>query len=154
MTDPILKALSTREVEFGPWQNQGKSQWNHWHLARDDNSVAWLLFDKKDASANVLSVDVLEELSAIINELETDTPNALVLRSVKASGFCMGADISEFESLSTEDEAVEKLTRAHEVIDRFEALKATKIAIVHGACLGGGLELALTCDYRFAIAGA
>lgn len=154
MTDPILKALSTREVEFGPWQNQGKSQWNHWHLARDDNSVAWLLFDKKDASANVLSVDVLEELSAIINELETDTPNALVLRSVKASGFCMGADISEFESLSTEDEAVEKLTRAHEVIDRFEALKATKIAIVHGACIGGGLELALACDYRFAIAGA
>ncbi|WP_148863525.1 3-hydroxyacyl-CoA dehydrogenase NAD-binding domain-containing protein [Marinobacter fonticola] len=161
MTGHILKTLSTREMALGPFDTGERpyqpikdGDWKHWHLSRDANDIAWLLFDKQDASANVLSADVLEELDAVVSQLESDKPRALALRSIKASGFCMGADISEFKELTSEEDVVEKLTRAHEVVDRFEALPFTKVAIVHGACLGGGLELALCCDHRLAIAGA
>lgn len=154
MTGHILKALSTREMALGPFETGDKGNWKHWHLKRDDNDIAWLFFDKQDTSANVLSADVLEELDSILYELERDEPRALALRSTKPAGFCMGADITEFDALKSEDEAIEKLSRAHEVVDRLEALPFTKVAIIHGACLGGGLELALCCDHRLAIAGA
>lgn len=158
MTGPILKALSTREMARGPFDSEDNAKeaanWQHWHLARDDNDVAWLIFDKKDAGANVLSAGVLEELGKIVGELEGKPPKGLVLRSTKSTGFCLGADISEFSKLQSEAEVVEKLTQAHEVVDRFEALSFPTIAVIHGSCLGGGLELALACDYRFAIPGA
>ncbi len=158
MTGHILKALSTREMARGPFEDTDTSKeagnWQHWHLARDNNEVAWLILDKKDAGANVLSAGVLEELGEIVRELEGKPPKGLVLRSTKPTGFCLGADISEFTELKSESEVVEKLTRAHEVVDRFEALSFPTIAVIHGSCLGGGLELALACDYRFAIPGA
>lgn len=158
MTGPILKALSTREMARGPFESEDSTKetatWQHWHLARDNNDVAWLILDKKDAGANVLSADVLEELGNIVGELESKPPKGLVLRSIKPTGFCLGADISEFTELKSESEVAEKLTRAHEVVDRFEALSFPTIAVIHGSCLGGGLELALACDYRFAIPGA
>lgn len=166
MTGHILETLSTREMALGPFdrgerrslssneQPSAGGNWKHWHLSRDANDIAWLLLDKQDANANVLSAEVLEELDAVVSELENDKPRALALRSIKASGFCAGADISEFKELGSESEVIEKLTRAHQVVNRFEALPFTKVAIIHGACLGGGLELALCCDHRLAIAGA
>lgn len=158
MTGHILKALSAREMARGPFENSDKAKkagsWQHWHLERDGNDVAWLIFDKKDAGANVLSAGVLEELGKIVGALENNAPKGLVLRSTKSTGFCLGADISEFSDLQSESEVVEKLTSAHEVVDRFEALSFPTIAVIHGSCLGGGLELALACDYRFAIPGA
>ncbi|MCR8913127.1 fatty-acid oxidation protein subunit alpha [Marinobacter panjinensis] len=158
MTGHILKALSAREMARGPFENADTGtqagKWQHWHLARDDKDVAWLIFDKKDAAANVLSAGVLEELGRIVEELESKPPKGLVLRSTKPTGFCLGADISEFSKLESEAEVVDKLTEAHEVVDRLEALSFPTIAVIHGSCLGGGLELALACDYRFAIPGA
>jgi 3-hydroxyacyl-CoA dehydrogenase / enoyl-CoA hydratase / 3-hydroxybutyryl-CoA epimerase len=158
MTGHILSALSQREMARGPFENEdttkAKGDWQHWHLERDDTDIAWLILDKRNAGANVLSAGVLEELGKIVGELENKTPRGLVLRSTKPTGFCLGADISEFSGLESETEVVNKLTDAHEVVDRFEALSCPTIAVIHGSCLGGGLELALACDYRFAIPGA
>ncbi|MDX1636261.1 MAG: 3-hydroxyacyl-CoA dehydrogenase NAD-binding domain-containing protein, partial [Marinobacter sp.] len=158
MTGPILKALSAREMERGPFEQSEagakKADYRHWRLARDSNDVAWLILDKAESSANVLSAEVLEELGKVVDELEKNPPKGLVLRSTKATGFCMGADISEFKDLDSESDVVDKLSRAHDVVDRFEALPFTSVAVIHGACLGGGLELALCCDYRLAIPGA
>lgn len=156
MTGHILKALSKRNMATGPFREAGTGgdRWQHWRLARDTRDVAWLIFDKKEASANVLSQSVLTELEEVVDELETDSPKGVVLRSTKASGFCLGADITEFSELTEETGVVDKLTRAHEVVDRFEALPCPTIAVIHGSCLGGGLELALACDYRLAVPGA
>lgn len=158
MTGQILKALSAREMERGPFDRAEaparSDRYKHWRLARDDKDIAWLILDKADSSVNVLSAAVLEELDKIVDELEKDAPKGLVLRSAKSSGFCMGADISGFKDLESESEVVEKLSGAHEVVDRFEALPFTTVAVIHGTCLGGGLELALCCDYRLAIPGA
>ncbi|PXX93712.1 fatty-acid oxidation protein subunit alpha [Marinobacter vulgaris] len=158
MTGHILKALSAREMARGPFANADTEKqaenWQHWRLGRDEKDVAWLIFDKKEAAANVLSAGVLEELGKIVEALESKPPKGLVLRSIKPTGFCLGADITEFSELGSESEVVDKLSRAHEVVDRFEALSFPTIAVIHGSCLGGGLELALACDYRFAIPGA
>ncbi|MGO1232074.1 MAG: 3-hydroxyacyl-CoA dehydrogenase NAD-binding domain-containing protein [Marinobacter sp.] len=156
MTGHILKALSKRDMTTGPFREAGTGgdRWQHWRLARDTRDVAWLIFDKKEASANVLSQSVLTELEEVVDELETDSPKGVVLRSTKASGFCLGADITEFSELTEETGVVDKLTRAHEVVDRFEALPCPTIAVIHGSCLGGGLELALACDFRLAVPGA
>jgi 3-hydroxyacyl-CoA dehydrogenase/enoyl-CoA hydratase/3-hydroxybutyryl-CoA epimerase len=162
MTGHILKALSTREMARGPFDRENRSadkaeqagNWQHWHLDRDDQDVVWLIFDKEDAEANVLSTRVLEELEKIVEELESRPPRGLVLRSTKATGFCLGADISEFSEFRSETGMIDKLTDAHGVLDRLDALSFPTIAVIHGACLGGGLELALACDYRFAVPGA
>lgn len=154
----ILETLSSRDKARGPFEGKQTSatdsQWEHWLLERDSDDVAWLILDKKDASANVLSEAVLKELGEIVTELENKTPKGVVVRSIKASGFCMGADISEFSELSSETEVVDKLTDAHRVVDRFEALSCPTVAVIHGSCLGGGLELALACNYRLVVPGA
>ncbi len=86
--------------------------------------------------------------------LESQRPAGLVIRSAKKSGFIAGADVNEFRG-ATDPRAVETaIGRAHAVIDRLEDLKMPSVAVIHGFCLGGGLEVALACQSRIAIDGA
>ena len=153
MTGSILKTLLPREQQFGPLADRAADDktWDFWCLARDEDDVAWLLFDTPEARVNVLSEAALAELGKILAQLEDDMPRGLVLRSAKSSGFCVGADINEFRNLRDEDEVVEKLERAHAVANRLAALSCPTLAVIHGPCLGGGLEIALCCDYRLAM---
>ncbi|SFR41960.1 short chain enoyl-CoA hydratase /3-hydroxyacyl-CoA dehydrogenase [Marinobacter daqiaonensis] len=157
MTDPILQTLSAREMELGAFSADKSAEetqrWRHWRLSRDHKDVAWLLFDMADSNTNVLSGDVLEELNEALDDLEEKPPRGLAIRSRKSAGFCMGADISQFSKLTSEEEVKEQLGRAHDVVDRLESLPFRTVAVLHGTTLGGGLELALCCDYRLAVPG-
>src|SRR5690606_33489894 len=126
----------------------------HWRLSSTDNDVRWLLFDREDSRVNSINQDVLDELDLILVELEKSPPKALVIRSAKKSGFCAGADIAMFKDMDDPAAVREKLHRAHDIVDRLEQLKTLKICLIHGVCLGGGLELALACDLRIAVKGA
>ncbi len=153
MTGPILNHLQMRELNLGPLTEAARkaSPWQHWSLARDEQQVAWLLLDRADAAVNSLSEAVLLELGEILEQLSAELPSGLVLRSAKVSGFCVGADISEFRELKDAAEIVPKLQQAHAIADRLAALSCPTVAVIHGGCLGGGLELALCCDYRLAL---
>ena len=120
----------------------------HWNLRRDKDGIAWLCFDKADASTNVLSRDVMEELNTQLEGLERDLPKAVVIHSGKPSGFIAGADIKEFTGLKDAEQAYEMVRGGQQVMDRLEALKCPTIALINGFALGGGLELALACRYR------
>jgi 3-hydroxyacyl-CoA dehydrogenase/enoyl-CoA hydratase/3-hydroxybutyryl-CoA epimerase len=86
--------------------------------------------------------------------LENQRPAGLVIRSAKKSGFIAGADVNEFRG-ATDPRIVEAgISRAHAMIDRLEGLKIPTVAVIHGFCLGGGLEVALACQSRIAIDGA
>jgi 3-hydroxyacyl-CoA dehydrogenase/enoyl-CoA hydratase/3-hydroxybutyryl-CoA epimerase len=116
----------------------------------DDDNVAWLHFDKQDGSANVLSASVLEAFYAELIELTERAPRGLVIVSDKPNGFIAGADVREFTRLEHRDQALNAIQRGQEVFDRLAAVPFPTVALIHGFCLGGGLELALACKYRIA----
>ena len=153
MESHILDVLSDRVLELGP-KPAASGAYRHFKLTRDADGIAWLLFDRDGASANTLSAEVLSEFDAVLAALESERPAGLVIRSAKASGFIAGADVSEFRG-ATDSAAVEaQIARAHAVIDRLEAVKFPSVSVIHGFCLGGGLEVALACQSRIAISDA
>ena len=100
---------------------------------------------------NKLSAAVLAELSAVLDELEkNDSIRLLSLKSGKKGIFIAGADIAEIMSLGSAEEAREKSRLGQELMSRISALRFPTIAAIDGACVGGGLELALACTYRVA----
>ena len=145
-----MDVLGDRVLELGP-KPDADSPYRNFKLTRDSNGIAWLLFDRAGASANTLSADLIEELDTVLAALESQRPAGLVIRSAKKSGFIAGADVNEFRG-ATDPRVVEAgIGRAHAVIDRLEALKIPTVAVIHGFCLGGGLEVALACQSRIAI---
>ncbi|MGA7386447.1 MAG: 3-hydroxyacyl-CoA dehydrogenase NAD-binding domain-containing protein [Pseudolabrys sp.] len=155
MVSKVWDALDQRNPELGPlsWPEGTKaaSPWRHWKLKTDENHIAWLVFDKQGAGANTLSEDVLAEFDDVLTSIEREAPKGLVIRSAKKAGFIAGADISKFRDVTNAADIEIRLTRAHAIIDRLDRLKMPTIAVIHGYCLGGGLEVSLACDYRIAI---
>ncbi len=123
----------------------------HWSKRIDDAGIAWLCLDKHDGSANVLSGPVLGELDELLAELEASMPAGVVIHSGKSNGFVMGADINEFTTIENPEQAYGLIRLGQKVLDRLEALACPTVAAINGFALGGGLELAMACDYRVAI---
>jgi 3-hydroxyacyl-CoA dehydrogenase/enoyl-CoA hydratase/3-hydroxybutyryl-CoA epimerase len=149
----VWDVLAPRNLELGPLAGsaRGQGNWRNWRLARDDNGIAWLVLDQPGSSANVLSEDVIAELDDVLATLERELPKGVVLRSGKPGGFIAGADIGEFRGMTNTADIETRLTKANAVVDRLDHLAVPVVAVVHGYCLGGGLEIALACDYRIAV---
>ncbi|WP_102959925.1 3-hydroxyacyl-CoA dehydrogenase NAD-binding domain-containing protein [Mangrovicella endophytica] len=147
----MLNALKDRRLELGAAADAAPQ--GNWRSARDADGVVWLVLDRPDKSVNVIDRAVLEELNAHLERLEAERPRAVVIRSGKSAGFAAGADIRQFTGASIED-MQRLLTEGHAVFDRLERLSSLTIAVIHGHCLGGGLELALACKRRIATADA
>lgn len=122
-----------------------------WTLELGPEGVAWLTLDVPGRSANTLSSQVLQELERVVVSLEQSPPRGLVLRSGKKSGFIAGADVNEFTTLNSADEALVMVRRGQSVCDRIAALLCPTIALLQGFALGGGMELALACRYRVGV---
>ncbi len=123
----------------------------HWTSETGDDGIAWLCIDKADGGANVLSGEVLRELHQLIEPLAAAPPKGVVIHSGKSNGFVMGADINEFTKIENPQQAYELIRLGQQVLDRLEALPCPTVAVINGFALGGGLELAMACDYRVAL---
>jgi 3-hydroxyacyl-CoA dehydrogenase/enoyl-CoA hydratase/3-hydroxybutyryl-CoA epimerase len=150
MDSKVFKVFANRALELGP-SPADHGPWKHWRLTLDADGIAWLLADRQDASANTLSAEVLAELDAVLTTIEGNPPKGLVIRSAKASGFIAGADVTMFRGANDAGAVESEIARAHAVIDRLESLRIPTVAVIHGFCLGGGLEVALACKVRIAI---
>lgn len=129
----------------------GTEAYKHWRLEPDADRVLWLYFDKQNSSVNTMDKEVMGEFSSIIDKLaETEEYVGLVIASGKKSGFIAGADITQFNKFKNEEAAIELLKLGQHILAKLEALRIPTVAMIEGFCLGGGLELALACQYRVA----
>lgn len=112
--------------------------------------TALLTIDVAGQAANVLSREMMEELDRVLNDIANRGVQGLIIRSGKTSGFAAGADVHEFDNIADPNQAAQLAQRAQSVLDRLAGLPFASVALIHGFCLGGGLELALGCTYRIA----
>lgn len=115
------------------------------------DGLVWLGMDCPDASVNRLSSEVLAELMTVLDHFERQPPAALIIHSLKPSGFIAGADIGEFKGLEHADTIDKLISLGWNTFQRLAAARYPTLALVRGHCLGGGLELALACRYRLAV---
>src|SRR5690606_25120375 len=91
------------------------------------------------------------DFSAVFDEIESDGQvRAVVLASRKRDNFVAGADITMLKGVRTVEDGEAISRRGQRAMDRIAELKKPVVAAIHGACLGGGLELALACHGRVA----
>ncbi|MEJ2666062.1 MAG: 3-hydroxyacyl-CoA dehydrogenase NAD-binding domain-containing protein, partial [Deinococcales bacterium] len=109
-----------------------------------DVAVLWL--DPAGDSVNTLSAGLLARFSELLGELEQDEAvKAAVIASRSPRGFLAGANVHEFLDYASVDEVQAVVREGHALLARLEGGTKPVVAAVHGACMGGGLELALAC---------
>lgn len=125
---------------------------NALNLSVEKSGIANLVFDLPNEKINKLSAPVLLELEKILGEIANNQEiKILIISSAKQNIFIAGADINEIKNLKTIEDTKEKVSSGQKILDKIAQLKIPTIALIKGACLGGGLELALACKYRIAI---
>jgi len=127
------------------------NDYTHFRIESGAAGLLRLVIDIHGGKTNVLSSSVLEELKLVLNQIDSDKPQGLAIVSAKSSGFIAGADVKEFTGIRNFDDAFKLIRRGQEVMDQLEDLSCPTVAVIGGFCLGGGLELALACDYRIAL---
>jgi 3-hydroxyacyl-CoA dehydrogenase/enoyl-CoA hydratase/3-hydroxybutyryl-CoA epimerase len=125
-------------------------RFQHWQPVRDADGIVVLTLDRAGSSVNALSRAVLDELSEIVERLSFEPPKGVVVRSGKANGFIVGADIKEFESFEKNGTVQDALENGQRILLRLGRLPCPTVAAIHGVCMGGGTELALACRFRVA----
>lgn len=123
----------------------------NWNLTQDSDNILWLYFDKANASVNSFDQASMMELNTILDEIHINTKaKALVIGSAKEVGYIAGVDIKQAAQVQDEEQAYEFIRNGQCVFDKIESLKIPTIAMISGFCLGGGMEMALACQYRVA----
>lgn len=110
--------------------------------------IALLEWDLVGEKVNKLSTPVMTRLQEVVRELGKSNYKAVVLVSRKPKIFIAGADIEEIKRINTKEEFTKVLDQAHAILNALEDLPLVTVAAINGACLGGGCELVLACDYR------
>jgi 3-hydroxyacyl-CoA dehydrogenase/enoyl-CoA hydratase/3-hydroxybutyryl-CoA epimerase len=116
------------------------------------DGVAFLWLDVPNRTLNVLGRPVLADLDRALGAVAAEPSiRVLVVRSAKPAGFLAGADLHEFTAVRTAKDAVALSAAGQRLFDKVADLRVPVVAVVHGPCLGGGLEFALACDYRLMV---
>ncbi|HTG51781.1 MAG TPA: 3-hydroxyacyl-CoA dehydrogenase NAD-binding domain-containing protein [Candidatus Tectomicrobia bacterium] len=116
-----------------------------------DDHICVLTFDRPDSGANVFDAATLDELNEHLDAVDQDASlRGLIIASAKKSIFVAGADLKTLLQAAKTDEMRGFIERGQRVFNRLADLRIPTVAAIHGASAGGGYEVALACDYRFA----
>lgn len=114
-----------------------------------DDGVAVVTIDVPGESMNTLKDSFAEEVGSLMNRLESDdSVKGVVFISGKPGSFIAGADINMIDGCENAVDAESLARKGQAMFDRIEQLNVPVVAAINGACLGGGLELAMACHVR------
>ncbi|HEV7242450.1 MAG TPA: 3-hydroxyacyl-CoA dehydrogenase NAD-binding domain-containing protein, partial [Thermoanaerobaculia bacterium] len=113
-----------------------------------EGDLAILWFDLPGEKVNKFSSAILRELASVLDTIAASDAKKLIIASRKRGIFIAGADITEFTTVSGIDDAKAFVKLGQQVFTKLQSLKQTTVAAIDGVCLGGGCELALSCDWR------
>ncbi|HEY0229841.1 MAG TPA: 3-hydroxyacyl-CoA dehydrogenase NAD-binding domain-containing protein [Dokdonella sp.] len=125
-------------------------RFQHWHPAQGDDGIVVLALNRAGSSVNALSRAVLDELAEIVERLSFEPPKGVIIRSSKAAGFVVGADLKEFAGYEKGGGVLDAIENGQRVFQQLARLRCPTVAAIHGHCMGGGTEMALACRYRVA----
>jgi 3-hydroxyacyl-CoA dehydrogenase/enoyl-CoA hydratase/3-hydroxybutyryl-CoA epimerase len=113
------------------------------------DDVLVVTIDRPGHAVNTLGLDLVGEFETAFARVDDDKLiQALVLISGKHDGFIAGADIEQFLEIRSATDAEQISRTGQELLAKLASLRVPVVAAIHGACLGGGLEVALACRYR------
>ncbi|CAM2795920.1 fatty acid oxidation complex subunit alpha FadJ [Vibrio rarus] len=120
------------------------------NLTIDEQQLAWLSIDVQGEKMNTLQAAFADEMNEILAQLENKQSeiNGLIIHSLKPDNFVAGADVRMLDACTTAEQATALASTGQQMFAQLSALPFSVVAAIHGPCLGGGLELALACDYR------
>ncbi|NOH95453.1 fatty acid oxidation complex subunit alpha FadJ [Vibrio sp. 99-70-13A1] len=119
-------------------------------LTIDEQNLAWLAIDVPNEKMNTLQAAFAEEMQVVFEQLKEKQSSikGLIVHSLKPDNFIAGADVRMLDACQTVDEAESLARQGQDMFQTLSDLPYPVVAAIHGPCLGGGLELALACDYR------
>ncbi|CAH1546583.1 3-hydroxyacyl-CoA dehydrogenase FadJ [Vibrio jasicida] len=118
-------------------------------LKIDEQNIAWLAIDVPNEKMNTLQAAFADEMKEIFAQLkDTNGIKGMIIHSLKPDNFVAGADVRMLEACTTASEAEALAKQGQDLFQQLSELPYPVVAAIHGPCLGGGLELALACDYR------
>ena len=116
-----------------------------------DNGICLLTFDRPESGANIFDPPTMADLEQQLDAIEQDDSlGGVVILSAKKSIFIAGADLKTLLRQAQTGEMRAFIAEGQRIFNRLAALKIPTCAAIHGACAGGGYEVALACDWRVA----
>ena len=146
-----VKYAELADIEIPGWFKTREEPFDFTYIdVRVENGVATVLINRPEAM-NALNVSVVKQLSEVIEALNTRSDVNTIVLDGAGKAFVAGADVKFFLDMLAQD-AFEKVyeftSDGHDLLNSIESSPKTTIAMTTGLTLGGGLELALSCDYR------
>lgn len=119
-----------------------------------DGDVARLTFSRPEKQ-NAITHDMWAAIPGVVRAVEGDPAVKVLLLEGAGAHFSAGADVSEFQRLRAEPEAAARYDDAvHAAVEALATMAKPSVAMVRGNCIGGGCQLAVACDFRFAADGS